>query len=70
MAIRQNLLEIGVDIDVTDIHNDTIFITIQQVGFLDYLYAHDELRERGLAVCRRLEYHPVVTVLLARGEEA
>ena len=65
-AIQQNLLEVGVALHIADYRDGTAFVTVQQVGYLDYIYSDEELRERAQAVCREVPFETVIEVLPPR----
>ena len=65
-AVQRNLLEVGVSLRITGVRDGVVYVVIQQVDHLDYLYGEEELRQRANAVCRELPFETYVEVLPAR----
>lgn len=62
-AVQQNLLEVGVSLQIAEVMDETAFVTVQQIDHLEYIYSEQELRDRAQAICREVPFDTVVQVL-------
>ena len=68
-AIQENLLEVGVRLEIVDVKDKVAFVDVQQIDHLEYLYPEAELLSRARAICREVPFETIITVLPARQVE-